>query len=231
MKSAVFTALLVGFTLAQAVTAQSFPAVQVQDEQVRYAITAGTSRGINAQLRDYAKSATLPEHGHTRSHLELTSALDAKSDRCTLATLTVTVHVSTALPEWKPPLGVTAAVEREWRDAFAQLQRHEAGHRANALAGARKLRENLLDLAPEKTCMRMQVTLSQQVEKYQAQTTSQDNQYDVRTQHGLRDDPWLEHPPRNDAFRLAADTPATEPLARRRGHRSQLDKLYSSFGQ
>jgi len=231
MKFAALAVLLASLALGQVAAAQSFPAVQVHDEQVRYAITAGTSRGIAAQLRDYAKTAALPEHGHTRSHLELTSALDSKSDHCGLASLTVSVQVSTTLPEWKPPLGVSAAVEREWRDAFAQLQRHEAGHRANALAGARKLRENLLALPAEKTCMRMQVTLSQQVEKYQAQTSSQDNQYDLRTQHGLRDDPWLDHPPRNDLTRLAADLPVTEPLARRRGHRSQLDGSYSSFGQ
>lgn len=52
----------------------------------------------------------------------------APYEPCTVASTTVDVRVSVALPRWEPPVEADPALVREWETWHASLRQHEQGH-------------------------------------------------------------------------------------------------------
>lgn len=156
---------------------------------VRYPITGQSPEVINAQLRLYAVSKDHPEQGHTRSQIEINARLEPQAGQCRLTALEVGLHVTTTLPEWVTSSKAREKLRKQVTASFERLERHEGGHRENALITAQALRSAVLALQPAATCPRLQAAIDMQFQKAQWRLDRQDDQYDVRTRYGERDDP------------------------------------------
>lgn len=200
-----FAASLLGFLasalLGQATAEDRFPPVRVSDDTVRYAITGQSPHAINAQLRQYALAMGHPEQGLTRSVIDIYATLEPGTGACRMTALEVGLHVTTTLPEWAPRWRMKAGLRKHVSASFARLERHEGGHRENALAAADALRTAVLALEPAPSCPKLQAAIDLQLQKAQWRLEAQDERYDMRTRYDERDDPrWLQ--------RALASTPA-----------------------
>jgi len=174
---------------AQSPALQTVPPVRIVDTAVRYPVAAQSIGGINAELRAYATAMERSEQGHTRSEIEVSSQLDPTPGVCRIATAEVSLDVTTTLPQWQAEPAAKSEVRAQWERSLALLQRHEAGHRDNAVDAAESLRQAVLALPPQKNCLKLQMAISLQLQRMRWQLELRDESYDLRTRNGLRDDP------------------------------------------
>lgn len=167
----------------------AFPPVRIDDRVEHYTITGSSISRIDAQLRKHAESTENADNGYTRSAFEVTSRLEPKQGLCRIAALEVKLNVTTLLPEWQPGHTAWREVRERWAKSLAILERHESGHRANALEAAQALRRTLLALVPKKNCQRVDAAIAIELQTAMRKLEVRDRRYDARTQGGLRDDP------------------------------------------
>ena len=166
---------------------EAFPAVQLVDRIERYPITGTSIYRINSELTAHAESERGPGNGSTKSEIETTTRLDLHDDVCRITTLVVHLRVTTLLPEWSPAGKPSQRVREEWAKSAANLARHEAGHRTHAIEAAEALRQTLINIAPKKDCLRLDMAIGIELQSAMQRLDSRELRYDARTRGGLRD--------------------------------------------
>jgi predicted secreted Zn-dependent protease len=157
----------------------------------RYLITGASVDRINRQLLEHAQRSSGRGHGLTRSRFDLIRKLKPTAGPCAVLELGIQIEFTTILPDWQPERAVSSELIEEWKRSVSALERHEEGHRQNALSTANALREALQNMGPTLSCMildaRMAIEFQSQLDRLQRIDAS----YDRRTSNGLRDDPRL----------------------------------------
>jgi predicted secreted Zn-dependent protease len=152
----------------------------------RYVIRGATTEALAAQME-----ALGPQHGTdeiapalTRSERGASLTYQSDSRGCRISGVTVTLGVTIILPVWDIPRGASPAMRAEWDRFLGALERHELGHRAIALAGARKLAEALSGLRG-RSCDALHTAAEYASRDEAAATRAEQIAYDDSTHHGL----------------------------------------------
>ena len=168
-----------------------YPPVHSIDRVERYVVTGANVAQINRQLRELAQRASVQGNARTQSRFELIRKLQPTDNGCVVLSLRVQIEFTTVLPEWLPERPVSAELREEWARSVELLERHEAGHRRNALQAAETLRRKLMAAEPQASCLTMDARMALELQSRLDHLDRVDTGYDRRTFHGLRDDPRL----------------------------------------
>jgi predicted secreted Zn-dependent protease len=103
---------------------------------------------------------------------------------CRIKDVTVSVDVTIILPRWDIPRDASPALVAEWGRFSEALERHEQGHRAIAIAGAKKLADALNQLHG-RTCDAVHTAAEYASRDEAAETRAAQIAYDDSTRHGL----------------------------------------------
>lgn len=163
--------------------------LRITDEVIRYPIRGADIRAIRRQLENHGPMAAGSGHGRTHSAFEVDAELENASDACHVRGFELSVVITTTLPDWLAPSRASAELRGSWETAFAQLLRHEAGHRAHAVETAYQLHGALSRLPAQKDCFRLQHEIDNQLRMATSQLRRRGRLYDELTHDGLRDAP------------------------------------------
>lgn len=93
----------------------------------------------------------------------------------------IDVTITTTLPRW--PEGESS---EPWRRYFASLREHERGHAQNARSAGEAVFETLEKLPASPTCAELDATASREGKDVLKSFNAEDDAYDARTRHGIR---------------------------------------------
>jgi predicted secreted Zn-dependent protease len=174
--------LIVAVSLATMARAQS---VRVTDRYERYVIHGASTEALVAQME-----ALGPHEGDdaapalTRSDRRASMTYQGDGHGCRTSDVTVTLDVTIILPVWDIPRDASTVLRREWDRFLGALERHEQGHRAIAVAGARKLAD-ALRLLNGRSCSALHTAAEYASRDVAAATRAEQIAYDDSTRHGL----------------------------------------------
>jgi predicted secreted Zn-dependent protease len=103
---------------------------------------------------------------------------------CRIKDVTVSIDVTIILPRWDVPHDASPALVAEWHRFALALERHELGHRAIAVAGAKQLADALNQLHG-RSCDAVHTAAEYASRDEAAQTRAAQIAYDDSTRHGL----------------------------------------------
>jgi predicted secreted Zn-dependent protease len=128
----------------------------------------------------------------TRSDRRVSLEYRSDSRGCRISEVTVALDVTIILPAWDIPHDASAALVAEWNRFLGALERHELGHRAIALAGARKLGQTLERLRG-RSCDDLRTAAEYASRDEAAATRAAQIAYDDSTSHGIKQGTCLEN--------------------------------------
>ncbi len=175
--------------LAIAEPSDAFPPVRIIDQLRHYPVIGDNASQINAELSKQAGLFEATGSGNTHSRFEIDRNPLRRDGTCELASLEVRVTIITTLPQWQAEQSASDSLRRQWRGSAEILERHEAGHRENALAEAHRLRKNLLRIGSKRSCISLDAAIELELQSSMQRLDVKDVRFDDRTWNGLRDDP------------------------------------------
>ena len=161
---------------------------RITDKVVLYPIQGTNIRAIQRQLENHGPMAAGSGHGRTHSAFEVDAELEDVKDECHMRGFELSVEITMTLPEWQAPSRVSKELRSNWETAFAQLLRHEAGHRSHAVEMAYRLHGKLSRLPSQKNCFRLQHEIDNQLRMATSELRLRGRLYDEMTGNGLRDE-------------------------------------------
>lgn len=162
-----------------------FPPVRIVEDTVLYPIQGDSIREIRDQLRNHGPQAAGGGYGRTRSDFEMLTELEIDESGCRLATLELSLRITTTLPDWQPGPRASDELRNQWMIAFERLVRHEDGHRQHAIEAAHELRRSLLRVLPEESCLLTQREAEDRLRNAISRLRLRGMIYDERTSNGL----------------------------------------------
>jgi predicted secreted Zn-dependent protease len=159
---------------------------QVVDPALTYQVYGHSVSEVRAQINQCSPVSAFNsgEYDATTSWW-LNTAYNAvqNSSGCTLANVSVGVHIKTLMPYWQPTAGDEPGLSDHWQSYVANLTVHETGHKNIAITEAAALLNGLQNF-PVTDCG----TIFQAAKSYGdtkiAQLSADENAYDTTTQHG-----------------------------------------------
>ena len=167
--------------------------LQVIDHVERYRIHGDTARKLREQLRDHGPRRGIEGHGRTHSDFQLEYGLVHEDDACHVDGRAIRLVITTTLPDWVPPPGVSQELREHWQVAEGALARHERGHRDHAVAAAGSLTTALARLPVAADCKRAWAGITRELRKAMWKLRQRGIRYDTRTDNGRRED-FLDNP-------------------------------------
>ncbi len=106
---------------------------------------------------------------------------------CTLSSVTVRMVGDIEMPEWVDEPSASQRDREYWRSMYASLRKHEDGHIQNGREFALLLKERLLGIGTV-PCAEVPVRAAREYKILYGNLQRRDEEYDRRTDHGLRQD-------------------------------------------
>ena len=107
--------------------------------------------------------------------------------RCSIRRVRVHVVGDILMPQWAEEKRVTAEEQAQWRTMYEALKRHEDGHIQHGREFALLLKERLLGIGTV-PCAELKSRAQQEYTQLHGALQRRDADYDLRTDHGLRQD-------------------------------------------
>jgi predicted secreted Zn-dependent protease len=112
---------------------------------------------------------------------------DEKAGNCTIRQVTLRVQGDILMPDWVEERQATTQEQGAWRTMYASLKRHEDGHVQHGREFALLLKERLLGIGSV-PCAELAERAGREYQMLYANLRKRDEDYDFRTEHGLRQD-------------------------------------------
>src|SRR5262249_26512954 len=142
-----------------------------------------TDQSSSGSCIDVPRSGIAP--ALTRSDRKVSLEYRSDGRGCRISDVTVALDVTIILPEWDIPRNASPALRAEWDRFLSALERHELGHRAIALDGARKLGQALQSIRG-RTCDQLHTAAEYASRDEAAATRDKQIAYDDSTSHGIK---------------------------------------------
>ena len=151
----------------------------------RYVIHGSSTEALASQMDALGPhSADEIAPALTRSDQQASLTYVSNGSGCRISDVRVTLGVTIILPVWDIPRDASAALRAEWDRFLGALERHELGHRAIALSGARHLYDSLNRLRG-RSCDTLHSAAEYASRDQAAATKTEQIAYDDSTRHGL----------------------------------------------
>lgn len=185
--------------------ASSAIAAEKNEFRIDYFVVHGTTI---EQLRTEANSngpvgsSGRRGEANTRSSIAWRFQIRQRAAVCTVHEIEVDLSIRMILPKWERPGDVEPELLAHWNRYLIALRIHEDGHRHRAEAGAREVREALLEASGPGSCVDLKSRLDSKVKALIAALGQRQADYDRETGNGKTQGVWLpEHLP----FRAGQD--------------------------
>jgi predicted secreted Zn-dependent protease len=123
--------------------------------------------------------------GWARWKVDFDFSKQAVASGCIITAVTIRVVGEIAMPEWAEEKSATSADQAAWRAMYVKLKHHEDGHVQHGREFAILLKERLMGLGTV-ACDLLQSRAQQEYQRLYANLKDRDQEYDRRTDHGLR---------------------------------------------
>jgi predicted secreted Zn-dependent protease len=152
----------------------------------RYVIRGASTEALAAQMQALGPHE-VAEIAPALTRSDRKASLEYRSDGrgCRISDVTVALGVTIILPVWDIPHDASAALRAEWDRFLGALERHELGHRAIALDGARKLAQ-ALERLHGRSCDQLHTAAEYASRDEAAATRAAQIAYDDSTSHGIK---------------------------------------------
>jgi predicted secreted Zn-dependent protease len=107
-----------------------------------------------------------------------------KDSSCHLVAVTLEYYAVITLPALVDEESLAPAELDRWRSFASALEEHEMGHVDREAAGATALQQALLGVGPQSDCTTLGNLVTAMGEQAKASIRSEDQEYDLETQHG-----------------------------------------------
>jgi len=176
--------LIAVFLAACALPAKA--AVDINDQVERYGIEGSTPADLRREMNAKGPRASDGRRydGHTRWHVSWRYQYSSTRGSCAIASVTTSVKVTIALPQWRNESRVDNATRAQWSRYLAALELHEQGHRRHGVDAATDIDLAIAALPPAGNCDALGANANalgmRILQKYQ----QRDRDYDRDTRHG-----------------------------------------------
>lgn len=153
-----------------------------------YDIQGSTARQLIREMR--AKGPSLPTghraYGFSSWTLDWSVEPTVEADRCRVGSARVTALITITVPRWINAADGDQKLRDKWLTFRAALDRHEQGHRQNAVDAGQQLYDALLDL-PSAACHELTQRARELAKQAIDEGHARDSDYDMRTDHGRKE--------------------------------------------
>jgi predicted secreted Zn-dependent protease len=185
--------------------ATSAVAAEKNEFDIDYFIVRGTTieqLRVEANSKGPVGSSGRRGEANTRSSIAWRFQIRQRAAVCTVHDIEVDLTIRMILPKWERPFDVDPDLLAHWNRYLTALRIHEDGHRHRAEAGAREVREALVDASGPGSCVDLKNRLDSKVKAHLAALGKRQADYDQETGNGKTQGVWLpEHLP----FKAGAD--------------------------
>ncbi len=109
---------------------------------------------------------------------------EIRAGECHPEKITLKVDVSYNYPQWADQSQSDPSTISRWDEYYKNLLTHEAGHKDNALNGAKKILATLSTLPGYSTCQELDGVVNQTAKAILREVNQNDIDYDAQTNHG-----------------------------------------------
>lgn len=173
------------FAMPPAVPPPSIPDPVILEDVRQYAIEGRTEAELVAQMN---AKGYLEERGrfwgYTSPELRWSFDVRPVDGRCELVDPKVLLIITTTLPSWSPPAGVSAAMVAKWRVLERALRHHEGEHAQIARTEARQLVALMRRRGDGHSCNDLDASLQREGRAIMRKADAANTELDERTHHG-----------------------------------------------
>lgn len=181
-----FNTLILALLLQTVVAA---PAIAVDDRIAFYRVEGSNTRELWAQIQQFGpRDANTGKRyaACTQWHVVWTYRFRSDSTGCRLEDIAVSDSTVRTLPQWVNEGRMDASLRSRCDQSVAELREHGAGHRQNGLLAAQLVRDILANAPPQPNCHVLDAQASAAAHDAIRRSNQADRDYDVRTEHGVK---------------------------------------------
>jgi predicted secreted Zn-dependent protease len=130
---------------------------------------------------------------------------------CRCASFSTRLVITNTLPRWTPPTNATPELKAAWQRIFKNLAQHEAGHSQIALAALAETHRRVKELPDDPDCQGLRTRVNALIRSVIENYRIIDQDYDKRTEHGMRQGAALRYSPASNPGVTHFPTPAAKP--------------------
>ena len=123
--------------------------------------------------------------GWARWKVDYQTTSEAAASGCLITAVTIRVDGEILMPQWTEEKDASLRDQAAWRAMYNQLKRHEDGHVQHGREFALLLRERLMGIGAV-PCEQLQPLAQREYQFLYENLKNRDQEYDRRTEHGLR---------------------------------------------
>jgi predicted secreted Zn-dependent protease len=152
-----------------------------------YSIKGTSSNELTQEIRTKG-----PDGWWGTAHTRITYQLTMREIRgeCEVTGAQAFANSRVRLPLWVNRHEAPASVQSHFDTEFRSLDYHERGHVRISLDGAKELERSILSIPPQATCDLVKAAARDRNRALQARVREQQVQYDMDTNHGLKESPY-----------------------------------------
>lgn len=132
-------------------------------------------------------------HGMAGWQVDYRYSVDRQPAGCAVDSVRVRVAGEILMPRWVDAADAPPALQRQWSDYYAALQRHEEGHIQHGREFALLVKERLMGLG-RVSCDNLQALAQREYDRLYGNLRTRDQEYDARTGHGRTQGAYLTPP-------------------------------------
>jgi predicted secreted Zn-dependent protease len=153
---------------------------------VYYEINGATPGDLRAQMNQFGPTDSNGRRfdGRTDWYINWHYAYEASSSDCKIANAEVDVKITFTLPHWNQPGNISPALVEKWNKYMAALQKHEDGHKDNAVSSGQEILQAFKALPAYPDCDQVKQNVSATGQRIIKQANQKDLDYDAQTKHG-----------------------------------------------